>query len=342
MLFIPLLAHFISLEIAFGSDAHAIVAELADLRMADKTRQEIYQLFGNGYRLSHSANWPDTPWTPPLHHAYTSQCTFNYASNCVNDQCVAGAIRNYTNRMIDPYLANADRLEAVKYLVHFVTDAHLPMNAGRSSDQGGKGLNVHINFADFSNVDLGKVWEEKLLDEMQAEYFPGTYVQQDGQYPGDRMRFWRISSNMIGGDLDTKYAGKIATWLSECQRHGLNECVNNMLSESAGLACNIGYKNVDGREIQNNGDLPREYYTSRIEVLREQLAKSAARLTWVLDNAFFNYSGVTTTPRPVTTTGPNPSTSPGTPTTTASPSSNVGGYNILIPVLVVTSAYALL
>ncbi|EER02780.1 conserved hypothetical protein [Perkinsus marinus ATCC 50983] len=339
----PLLSLLLSLSPVLGSDFHAVVVELADLRLADKTRQELSIMLGNDYRLSTTANWAarlNFPWLADLSTAYNDHCNFSYARDCTNNgRCLAGSIWNYTNRMIDPYLSTKERSEAVKFLVHLVADAHLPLSAGRSSDQGGKKINVHINFADFSNVDLSKAWREKILDEMQGALYPGKYVQQDSNSSSHRMKFWRVTSNSIGADLDQKYAGMVPSWLAECTQHGINACIDMILNEAADLACRIAYRNMDGRDIQNNDDLSREYYTSRIGMLREQLAKAATRLGWIMDEAFKNYTGVTTTVRPVTTAGP---VSPSTTTTKPKSNAIITSPFIMIYYISAFCAYALI
>ncbi|KAF4689270.1 hypothetical protein FOZ60_001809 [Perkinsus olseni] len=267
---------------ASGPDAHAVVAELAEQRIADKTRKDLSTVMGDGYRLARAASWFDT----------------------------MKATRSWMDQ----------RNEAVKFLIHLVADAHMPLNAGRTADQGGDTINVHINFADFTNVNLHKAWEEKILDEMEGALYPESYVQQDASGSADRMKFWRVSSNLLGADLDQRYAGKVPSWLAECTHHGINACIDKMLTESADLACRVAYRHIDGRDIQTNDGLTREYYTSRVGVLQEQLAKAAARLAWIMDYAFRNFTGTTTTPNPSSTTTRAPGSTK-TPSTTGQPGS---------------------
>ncbi|KAF4727582.1 hypothetical protein FOZ62_005370 [Perkinsus olseni] len=331
---------------ASGPDAHAVVAELAEQRIADKTRKDLSTVMGDGYRLARAASWFDTmkatrSWMVGLDRAHNAHCDFDYKRDCSNARCLAGAVWNYTNRMIDPYLSKDQRNEAVKFLIHLVADAHMPLNAGRTADQGGDTINVHINFADFTNVNLHKAWEEKILDEMEGALYPGSYVQQDASGSADRMKFWRVSSNLLGADLDQRYAGKVPSWLAECTHHGINACIDKMLTESANLACRVAYRHIDGRDIQTNDGLTREYYTSRVGVLQEQLAKAAARLAWIMDYAFRNFTGTTTTPNPSSTTTRAPGSTK-TPSTTGQPGSFATiGYSLSLAFILTLSAYAL-
>jgi hypothetical protein len=100
----------------------------------------------------------------PVHDAgSSSSCSFNYARDCVEDVCVAGAIVNYTQRLksqIHPLRssesnehsqqllrqlpshtsvsANSSDSESLKFLVHFVGDIHQPLHCSRKTDKGGK------------------------------------------------------------------------------------------------------------------------------------------------------------------------------------------------------------
>ncbi|EER14377.1 Nuclease PA3, putative [Perkinsus marinus ATCC 50983] len=317
----------------WGPDGHAVVAELADTRMSSKARKWVYDIMGEGYRLATSASWADSilygnnsgewSWSKPLHYANVDDCEFVYARDCPNNVCVAGAIKNYTAQLTNTSLTKEQRQDAVKFLVHFMGDVHEPLNAGRYTDLGGNTISVAINFADYEKTNLHKVWGEKLIDEYEGELYPGPYIQQDADYNKDRTQYWSVSADEIGRGLASggKYAGKVPSWKSKCESLGIDVCVNEMVQESATLACNQAYVNVDGSQIGNDDGLLMGYYTSRIETVKEQLAKGAVRLAWVLDNTFDNFT--TTTPQPptsTTTTISSTSQSSSSPTT-AAPSS---------------------
>ncbi|KAF4679226.1 hypothetical protein FOZ63_004497 [Perkinsus olseni] len=331
---------------SWGPDGHAVVAELADTRMSSDARKWIYEIMGEGYRLATSASWADSilhgndsdrwQWSRPLHYVNVDNCEFVYSRDCQNNECVAGAIKNYTAQLTNTSLSAERRQEAVKFLTHFMGDVHQPLHAGRYTDLGGNTIGVAINFANYEKTNLHKVWDEKLIDEYEEELYPGTYVQQDADYDMDRTQYWSVTADEIGRDLNAggKYAGKVASWLSKCESLGLDVCVNEMVQESASLACMVAYVNVDGAQVQNNGSLSMEYYNSRIETVREQLAKGAVRLAWVLDNAFDNFT--TTTAAPSTTSTTTPTTTgtssdstapPATPAASTTPSSDAVTYH---------------
>ncbi|KAF4673631.1 hypothetical protein FOL47_010309 [Perkinsus chesapeaki] len=321
--------------LCWGPDGHAAIAEIADTRMSSKARKWVYEIMGNGYRLATSASWADNilygnessewQWSKPLHYADTDACEFNYSRDCPNDVCVAGAIKNYTAQLTNTSLSMQQRQDAVKFLTHFMGDIHQPLHAGRYVDEGGNTIGVAINFANYEKTNLHKVWDEKMIDEFEEELYPGVYVQQDEDYNMDRTQYWSVTADEIGQELNAggQYAGKVASWLSKCESLGLDVCVNEMVQESASLACMISYVNVDGSQIGNNDSLSFEYHNSRIDTIKEQLAKGAVRLAWVLDNTFDNFTTTTPAPTTTSTTTLSSSTSSAQPvvSTTSSPSS---------------------
>jgi hypothetical protein len=87
-------------------------------------------------------------------HYRCTECFFNYTRDCVNDVCVAGAIVNYTHRLVvsattqrvgsrqAPLPSPSTTSEALKFLVHFVGDIHQPLHCSRTTDRGGNDIKV--------------------------------------------------------------------------------------------------------------------------------------------------------------------------------------------------------
>ena len=65
----------------------------------------------------------------PLHYADSQAwvCQFSAGPDCPNGSCVVTAIANYTVRLRDDGPDVEGRLEALKFLIHFVGDVHQPL-----------------------------------------------------------------------------------------------------------------------------------------------------------------------------------------------------------------------
>jgi S1/P1 Nuclease len=99
--------------------------------------------------------------------AQCNACFFNYSRDCVGDRCVAGAIANYTHRLVQAtewYTSKVPVLEkglhktesyepttvpekwqlqeSLKFLTHFVGDIHQPLHCSRATDRGGNSIKV--------------------------------------------------------------------------------------------------------------------------------------------------------------------------------------------------------
>jgi hypothetical protein len=50
------------------------------------------------------------------------------ARDCANGECVVGAIRKYRDIAADATAPREQRIEALKFLIHFVGDVHQPLH----------------------------------------------------------------------------------------------------------------------------------------------------------------------------------------------------------------------
>ncbi|KAF4668805.1 hypothetical protein FOL47_002853 [Perkinsus chesapeaki] len=300
--------------VAWGPDGHATVADTGNKFFNDNAKKAVAEIMGEGVRMADSASWPDTvlhgpdhdewAWSSGLHYADVDNCQFVYSRDCKDDYCVAGAIKNYTRQVSDVTLPLEQRQVALKFLMHFMGDIHQPLHVGRRSDYGGNTIHVDMKFANFEHGALHKAWDEKMIDQLEGSQFGDDYVQQDFNYStplADRDIFWGITESDILDELKEggAFHDKVPEWLADCEANGLDECVNNMVSETGAVACSDAYRHLDGEEILNGDVLPMDYYNNRVEVVKEQLAKGAVRFAWVMNNAFPEDTTVTTSPSPV-------------------------------------------
>jgi S1/P1 Nuclease len=109
----------------------------------------------------------------PLNGTTARKCHFDYTRDCPNDVCVAGAIVNYTTRILRSGAAvhstnlrspaqrrsnynkddsNKLRRESLMFLTHFVGDIHQPLHCSRQSDRGGN--SIHVEFLNDTTATL--------------------------------------------------------------------------------------------------------------------------------------------------------------------------------------------
>jgi nuclease S1 len=124
---------------AWGPEGHAMVAEIAEARLSDAARAQVAQILSaddsGAKHLDQIASWPDAirpakPETAPWHFVDIplDASSFDAGRDCKGDNCVVAAIQRFTGVLGD---SNADpraRVEALKFLVHFVGDIHQPLH----------------------------------------------------------------------------------------------------------------------------------------------------------------------------------------------------------------------
>ncbi|EER20695.1 Nuclease PA3, putative [Perkinsus marinus ATCC 50983] len=294
---VSIFATAIPAALAWGHDGHAVVAQLGQERIKKETQEALDAIMGKGVPMSNYSSWADEvkygpdgnewKWSSSLHYADTPDCHFDYARDCKNDYCVAGALKNYSRRVVDESLPLEQRQEALKFIVHFVGDAHQPLHIGKPEDLGGNKIAVHLGFGEKPSTNLHSTWDSKLI-----------YELEDQSDPIDGEPSWMITEDAVSDELDKggKYADEIDDWIEDCEKYGLDVCVDSWLSESSKTACDYSYRHVNGSLIVDHDFLPMDYYNNRIEVVKEQLAKGGVRLTWLLNTVF---AAQDATPKPV-------------------------------------------
>ena len=155
-LFLALCEIFVYVH-GWGPVGHSIIARLAQSQLTGAAKDRIRYLVPwhwNG-NLSAMASWGDDilypntnptgfdnwQWSRPLHYINMPEWSCNYRRerDCINDICVDGAIRNYTERL-ETDLGDIQHQEALYFLIHFVGDIHQPLHVGFANDYGGNNI----------------------------------------------------------------------------------------------------------------------------------------------------------------------------------------------------------
>ena len=254
--------------LAWGQEGHSIVAEIAQRRLNVVSLAKIQALlaveapsidhpaialssiasWADDYRASHSdaaawhfVNIPD------------DRSTYDPEADCKNGACAVDAIGRFKAVLADCSKPAADRLQALKFLVHFVGDIHQPLHATDrwdaytgKDDQGGNLVPVTF-FGQATN--LHAVWDTGLI--MRTVYDWGAYVV-------------RLETNWFPGrGLTGLSGGSPADWAADAHR----------------LAHEIAY------DIPDDGVIGVKYFARAQPVVDRQLALAGLRLARELEAA---------------------------------------------------------
>jgi hypothetical protein len=150
-----------------------VVAELAQAQLRPGARAEVDRLLAGEPEpsLSGVSDWADElrekggeagQRSKRWHYVdfRSPDCAYAAARDCPKGDCVVEAIDREFRRLADRKLPDAQRAEALKYLVHFVGDVHQPLHASPVPDKGG--LQFQVSWKGEGD-NLHKVWDARML-----------------------------------------------------------------------------------------------------------------------------------------------------------------------------------
>jgi hypothetical protein len=159
--------------LAWGRLGHRLVAALAWDELTPATRAAVAQLLAGepDPTLPGIASWADElrdhdpdlgKRTSKWHYVNIAEddCHYDPPRHCRNGDCVIEAIQAQTAILADTSRPQAERLQALKFVVHFIGDVHQPLHAGFARDKGGNDLQVNL---DGRGTNLHSLWDSGML-----------------------------------------------------------------------------------------------------------------------------------------------------------------------------------
>lgn len=158
----------------WGWDAHKMVCAIAWWDMNDSTREAITELLavdGRYDRFMESCLWADEVrgrdsrydrWTTAHYVNLPRGSTeFDIDRDCANTFCVVEGILEARQTLAASEDINRERLDALRFLSHFIGDIHQPMHAGYADDRGGNDTDITL-FGRSTNMHAA--WDYGLIE----------------------------------------------------------------------------------------------------------------------------------------------------------------------------------
>ena len=201
--------------------------------------------------------------------------------------CVVDKVREFSAELAAPTTAPAERLLALKYLIHFVGDLHQPLHASDNHDHGGNCVLLLLGSARTQN--LHAYWDTAVVDATGSD--PATIATMlRGQItPAQRVQWQR---------------GDATTWAQEA--FAVARSVAYTINSQPGCG--------DAAPIS----LPAGYDAKAQAAAAVQLERAGVRLALVLNRALANVTAVSSTPAATTKEGATPTRAPASGRTPAS------------------------
>lgn len=262
---------------AWWDEGHQIVAEIASRHLSKSARAEIEELLADlpeYASMPAAATWPDrvAKLDPKFSFAFTSHFinvesrlspSEVYALCLQKAGCVVTGVAYSIEILRSTRASKAERAEALRFLIHFVGDAHQPLHAGRTADKGGNTIDRLrlVGFEpDSERLNLHAVWDGGLI---------GIEMQRKGWD-------WQRYAIELDGRIDDE---QIARW-------GRGSAYD-WIEESRLFAAADGYLHADGKTQIRAGDtLDADWVEGRLPVVEQRLQQGGIRLALVLEEIF--------------------------------------------------------
>jgi len=251
--------------LAWGPKGHAIVADIAASRLTPTAKQNLQSLLGAD-SLASIASWADSV-RKERDESYDwhfvdipkDAAGFSEERDCFRPQdkhkdaltdhhnCVVDRIEMFQKILSDEKASRADRLEALKWIVHFVGDLHQPLHAIDEA-RGGNEIKLSVfgspKCGDY-DCNLHWAWDTLLLEH--------TGLSED-DYGA------RLNTLIAQKQMEDQAAGTPLDWANE--------------------------SHLQARQIMNAkpASIDDAYFQANIELVNRKLALAGIRLATLLNN----------------------------------------------------------
>ena len=239
---------------AESTDTHRIVAEIAAQFLEPHAAAQVSALLALDHEtdLVEISTWADELGeqrraTERWHYVYIPLYAIAYDAtrDCGGGTCLVMKLEQYAAVLRDKSAAPRDRLEALKFVVGFVSDIHQPLHASDNGDRGGARLAIVF---DGRSMNLRQLWDDEILSDAGdardvAHDLAGSISQRD-------RRAWQ--------------SGSAADWANE----------------SHALAKGFVYRYLPPSRV-----LPTSYESGAQLVEFDRLKHAGVRLAWILNRS---------------------------------------------------------
>jgi hypothetical protein len=246
---------------AWGPKGHKAVAEISLSFLSDKARREVEALLGTDHqKYIDAAIFADQirngrPETAPWHFVDIPRTSgvFTPSRDCKNGDCIIPKITEFAQRAANKKINKASRVEALKFVIHFVGDIHQPLHCADDNDRGGNDVFVRIG---------GKT------DKLHAWWDTGL-VNPLGSTPSDVAE--SVMSDISNDDVRNWSKGTPQDWAME----------------SFKIAHDFIYEKSRGPNTKATPIiLPPSYIDEATPMVSERLQRAGVRLAFILNRAF--------------------------------------------------------
>jgi S1/P1 Nuclease len=153
---------------AWSDLGHRIICEIAFQELSDTARERVKAMSREDLEFdtfAEACSWPDRPRRRAAEHYVNLPRDaegFDRDPCPLADKCVVAAIKEDLAVLASSSASEQDRLEALKYLGHWVGDVHQPLHVSFQDDRGGNEVGISGGLCSWH---LHAVWDSCIIEE---------------------------------------------------------------------------------------------------------------------------------------------------------------------------------
>ncbi len=245
---------------AWSTWQHQVIAEIAEEHLQPEVLREVKYLLGKHNRMSDEAGWADYIrgywwWSAPWHYINwpleLEEPDFDVLATRRGN--VVSALEKQLEIYSDRKQSRQERLDALKFVIHFVGDAHQPLHCGKVDDRGGNDIPVRLQG---KLTNLHSAWD-------------GWMYDRGGDTPAAHAA--RLLLSLKPGERDRIMRGRPLDWAMESHR----------------ISREFVYPRLEDLAIRKEPSLPPElagpYAEAAEPIIRRRLLEGGLRLAYLLN-----------------------------------------------------------
>lgn len=290
---------------AWGCKGHQTVALIAEQHLTPEARQYLDSLLKNnpidpqlkrycgnfsGSLLADGSTWPDdvrnTRNNGPWHYIDIPRGAPRapLSKYCGDASCVTQAIADQLAILKDPHADLQKRADAVRYIVHFVGDLHMPLHATNNNDEGGSCVPVgyfrrvpHEHNHSYS-PNLHSLWDTTIVERDMEGADPREYADFLEHAFGLDLEAWQKAGIYVDDWAWESHD------LAESVAYGKLRPKDPVEAPVAVHSC-ADDNNVGERLLQMHFVAGEKYQKAAAPIVEKRIAQAGIRLALILNEA---------------------------------------------------------
>jgi len=264
---------------AWGDTAHRIICEVAFRELNPTVRTEVRRLIKldpDFSTFSDSCTWPDHPRKRSREHFVNLPRSATELGNdlCpLADKCLVTAIEVDLEALADAGASDANKLDALKFLGHWVGDVHQPMHVSFQDDRGGN----RIGESGRCERNLHAVWDSCIVETKLGSDIKSIATNLRGAVTVANRNQWNITGPKA--------------WANESFKITTSAAVGYCIQKDSACWYASDNRELDRNEIRRVVVVDDAYMERQLPTVKKHLTLAGVRLAGLLNEVLVAQRG---------------------------------------------------